>query len=55
MTSNVRRMMAKSMTLAEALAIARKWHGEARDRLGEDYVNGHLAASSESSPTEAGT
>jgi hypothetical protein len=30
------------MRVEEALAIARKWHGEQRDKVGEDYVTGHL-------------
>jgi hypothetical protein len=30
------------MIIEEALSIARKWHGDQKDKLGEDYVPGHL-------------
>jgi (p)ppGpp synthase/HD superfamily hydrolase len=31
------------MTADDALAVARRWHGDVSDKLGEDYVTGHLS------------
>jgi (p)ppGpp synthase/HD superfamily hydrolase len=30
------------MNVDEVLVIARRWHGDQKDKLGEDYVSGHL-------------
>lgn len=31
------------VTATDALGLARRWHGDQLDKLGEDYVDGHLA------------